>query len=273
MVDCLAGNYPNLGNSAANWQSLPSDNWNTPTYRSRFTSENASCWPDRSAHPSGYVPQPYPADRLLGGAICSWSNAQDVEDLMFFGGCFGNRSKYPSSGGSHRDCSKLPRPAPRAPIVAERLWAGAAQKPSTVLEAVDCAYYEVPPPPPPPSPPTPGGAFSPMKGACRDAAGRDPAARLDHKGPVKFADCHAKCAALGERCDALDVDGAEGCGPTGVCSWCAIWGNLTAADTDGLFLYYSGPGGRACKGVPGQGGGGNTCYRRPPFCTEHHEEL
>ena len=66
---------------------------------------------------------------------------------MFFGGCFGNRSKYPSNGGGSRDCSKLPRPAPRAPIVGERLWAGAAQTPSTVLEAVDCAYYEVPPPP------------------------------------------------------------------------------------------------------------------------------
>ena len=73
------------------------------------------------------------ADRLLGGAICSWSNPQVIEDLMFFGECFGNRSRYTDpalSGPGH------PRPSPRAPIVAERLWAGAAQKPQAVLEAV-----------------------------------------------------------------------------------------------------------------------------------------
>ena len=52
---------------------------------------------------------------------------------MFFGECFGNRSRYTDpalSGPGH------PRPSPRAPIVAERLWAGAAQKPQAVLEAV-----------------------------------------------------------------------------------------------------------------------------------------
>ena len=90
--------------------------------------------------------------------------------------------------------------------------------------------------------------------------------RANRAGPVKFADCQAKCNELGERCDALDVNGAEGCGSSGVCGWCGVWGNLSAADTDGLFLYYAGPGGRVCQGVPAQGGG-NTCYRRPPFCT------
>ena len=90
--------------------------------------------------------------------------------------------------------------------------------------------------------------------------------RVNRAGPVKFSDCQAKCNELGERCDALDVNGAEGCGSSGVCGWCGVWGNLSAADTDGLFLYYAGPGGRACQGVPAQGGG-NTCYRRPPFCT------
>ena len=252
-----------------NWQSLPSDNWNDPSYHSRFTDENASCWPDASRHPQGYIPQPYPADRLLGGAICSWSNPQGAEDLMFFGSCQGDRSRYPNNG---QDNSHFPRPGPRAPIVAERLWAGAALKPEAVLEATNCSYWYAPPPPPPPSPPTPGGKFSPMPGACRDADGRDPAARLDHKGPVNFTDCHAKCAELGERCDALDVEGAQDCEPTGVCGWCAIWGNLSAADTDGLFMYYAGPGGRACKGVPAQGAS-NTCYRRPPFCTDHDDEL
>ena len=159
-----SGNFPNLGNSAENWQSLPSDAWNDASYRSRFTGENNSCWPDESHHPQGYIPSPYPsgertcslthfastsevaafllprpqrrcccADRLLGGAICSWSNPQVIEDLMFFGECFGNRSRYTDpalSGPGH------PRPSPRAPIVAERLWAGAAQKPQAVLEAV-----------------------------------------------------------------------------------------------------------------------------------------
>ena len=30
-----SGNFPNLGNSAENWQSLPSDAWNDGSYRSR----------------------------------------------------------------------------------------------------------------------------------------------------------------------------------------------------------------------------------------------
>ena len=42
------GNYPYMGGSGVNWQSLPSDNWNDPTYHSRFTGANASCWPDAS---------------------------------------------------------------------------------------------------------------------------------------------------------------------------------------------------------------------------------
>ena len=46
------GNFPYLGGGSGNWQSLPDDNWNNPKYRSRFTDENASCWPDASAHPA-----------------------------------------------------------------------------------------------------------------------------------------------------------------------------------------------------------------------------
>ena len=141
-----------------------------------------------------------------------------------------------------------------------------------------------------------------------------------------------QCLQLGERCDAFDVDGTEGCKPTGVCDWCGVWGNLTAADTDGLFVYVvlravmmtrnvclsdvtvtptqhgtarhgttrsdndnvvdgttglcnastnttarrvaclsladrftSGPGGRACQGLP-SAGASNTCYHRQPGC-------
>ena len=256
------GNYPTLGASAANWQSLPSDSWNDPRYRSRFTGLNASCWPDRSQHSDSYIPQPYPSDRLLGGAMCSWSNEPAAEVPMFFGECFGERSRYtdPAFAGPG-----YPRPAPRAAIIAERLWAGAAATPQAVLEAVGCNYWVVPPPPPPSPPPVPGSAFSPARGACRDADRRIPYARLDHKGPVPFAACRAKCMALGERCDAFDVDGPENCGAQGMCGWCGIWGNLSALDSTGEFLYYAGTGGRACQGVPAQGGG-NTCYRRPPFC-------
>ena len=196
---------------------------------------------------------------------------------MFFGSCFGNGSVYPCATDAAGRCHSpigsagTPRPAPRAPIVAERLWAGAAQKPAAVLEAVGCAWWYVPPPPPPSPPPTPGGTFSATKGGCRDSEGRDPAARLDHSGPVNFTDCRAKCAQLGERCDAYDVEGGEGCLPSGVCGWCGVWGNITAADTDGMFLYYQGPGARACKGVQDPAGAHNTCYRRPPFCTSHGE--
>jgi len=255
----------NLGNSAGNWQKLPKDNWNDPSYHSRFTALNASCWPDRTQHSPGYIPQPYPSHRLLGGAICSWANHQATEDYIFFGKCFGNGSRYPGNGlfsaGPH-----LPRPAPRAPIVAERLWSGAALKPQAVLEAVDCAYWTPPPPAPPAPPPTPGGKFTPQKGACRDVNGGVPYARLDHMGPVNFSDCQAKCAQLGERCDALDVDGSVGCANLkGLCNWCAVWGNVTAKDTDGKFIFSAGGGGRACHGDP-SAGEGNTCYTRPPGC-------
>ena len=126
---------------------------------SRFTGENASCWPDASEHPPSYVPQPYPAKRLLGGAICSWSNPQIVEELMFFGDCFKDRMPLGYSGPG------WPRPAPRAPIVAERMWAGATATSQDVLERVGCAYWEIPPPPPPSPPPAPGGAFAPMPGS------------------------------------------------------------------------------------------------------------
>ena len=153
------GNFPYLGGSSSNWQSLPSDNWNNPKYHSRFTGENASCWPDASEHPPSYVPQPYPAKRLLGGAICSWSNPQIVEELMFFGDCFKDRMPLGYSGPG------WPRPAPRAPIVAERMWAGATATSQDVLERVGCAYWEIPPPPPPSPPPAPGGAFAPMPGS------------------------------------------------------------------------------------------------------------
>ena len=125
----------------------------------RFTGENASCWPDASEHPPSYVPQPYPAKRLLGGAICSWSNPQIVEELMFFGDCFKDRMPLGYSGPG------WPRPAPRAPIVAERMWAGATATSQDVLERVGCAYWEIPPPPPPSPPPAPGGAFAPMPGS------------------------------------------------------------------------------------------------------------
>jgi hypothetical protein len=72
------GNYPYLGGSSVNWQRLPQDNWNNPSYHSRFTGANATCWPDSSQHIQGYIPSPYPAHRLLGGAICSWANPEPV---------------------------------------------------------------------------------------------------------------------------------------------------------------------------------------------------
>ena len=131
----------------------------------------ASCWPDSTAHPAvgaAGIPTPYPSQRLLGGAICSWSNPQAVEDMIFFGDCF--KDKMPSGFAG----PGWPRPAPRAPIVAERLWAGAIATSQDVLERVGCNYWEIPPPSPPSPPPTPGGQFSSMPGACRDVSGGIP---------------------------------------------------------------------------------------------------
>jgi hypothetical protein len=34
-----------------------------------------------------YIPQPFPSDRLLGGALCSWANPEIAEIPMIFGNC------------------------------------------------------------------------------------------------------------------------------------------------------------------------------------------
>lgn len=214
------------------------------------------------------IPVPYPSQRLLGGAICSWSNPQEVEEMIFFGDCFKDRMPSGFSGPG------WPRPAPRAPIVAERMWAGAVASSRDVLERVGCNYWEIPPPPPPSPPPTPGGQFSPMPGACRDSSGAVPHKRLDsnvhhnRSAPLTFGLCHAKCVALGLKCDALDIDGDNQTNPAKPLGWCAIWGNeLTSADAGEDWLYVdTGTGGRACRGDTGSTSPSNTCWHRPPAC-------
>eukprot|EP00035_Acanthoeca_spectabilis_P008820 m.158923 g.158923 ORF g.158923 m.158923 type:complete len:699 (-) comp14513_c1_seq4:69-2165(-) len=257
------GNYPYLGNSVVNMQSLPSDNWNSPSYHSRFTGENASCWPDATQHSSSYIPQPFPSNRLLGGAICSWANVEQVEIPIFFGNCSGEGSMLPAGFNGY------PRPAPRAPIVAERFWAGALATGDDVLNRVGCAYVATPPPPAPSPPPAPGNNFLPEQGACRDPNGLY-SNRLDHHmAPVNFSTCRDLCIKLGERCDAFDIDGpapANGTDPT--LPWCGIWGvTLTPNDADPAlgFSFYASAGGRVCRGDV-QAGSANTCYRKAPVC-------
>lgn len=249
------GNYPYLGSSAVNWQSLPSDNWNSPGYHSRFTGQNASCWPDSSKHSDTYIPSPYPSNRLLGGSICSWDNEQDIEIPMFFGKC-GDKlpSAFPGPG--------YPRPAPRGSIVGERLWGGAGLTAQQVLENVDCAYWALPPPPPPSPPPAPGSTFSPMAGACRDEKGTY-SARLDHEGNISYDSCRSQCITLGMRCDAYDIFGQPG---DAIVGWCGVWGtNLTAEDANANFQFFPSNGGRVCHGDV-NAGKKNTCFHRPPFC-------
>ena len=120
---------------------------------------------------------------------------------------------------------------------------------------------------PPPPAPAPGGAFTPMHGACRDAQGLY-SARLDHEGTIQFSACAERCMALGLRCDAFDVFGpapANGSDPQ--VGWCGVWGDtLTAADAGGNFTFQPANGGtRVCRGDPAAGNG-NTCFHRPPFC-------
>eukprot|EP00039_Didymoeca_costata_P021357 m.344293 g.344293 ORF g.344293 m.344293 type:complete len:593 (-) comp24147_c0_seq1:129-1907(-) len=133
------GKYPPHGCAPTQWQSLPSDNWNNPRYVSSFSGQNASCWPDTSAHSTSYIPSPYPSSRMRGGALCSWANPQDSEMYTIFGAC---GQKYNSTYNG------LAPPAPRGQIVAQRLWSGASLDPSTLLENVGCSYWQPPPPPP-----------------------------------------------------------------------------------------------------------------------------
>eukprot|EP00040_Diaphanoeca_grandis_P010571 m.54163 g.54163 ORF g.54163 m.54163 type:complete len:761 (+) comp21873_c0_seq2:37-2319(+) len=256
------GNYPTLGASSDNWQSLPQDNWNSPTYHSSFTGENASCWPERSQHSSSYIPSPYPANRLLGGALCSWGNPENAEVYMFFGTC-GEKmpAELPGPG--------WPRPAPRGPIVAERLWSGAIATSQDLLERVNCSYWAQPAPAPPSPPPVPNSKFTPQSGACRSADGSY-SNRLDHEGSLNFSTCQDQCTKLGERCDAFDIDGpVPQPGTDPLIGWCGVWGQfLTAADEDldAGFKFYESNGGRVCQGLV-KAGASNNCYHCPPLCT------
>jgi hypothetical protein len=184
---------------------------------------------------------------------------------MIFGSCSA-KMPFEYAGPS------WPRPAPRAQIIAERLWAGAVASSQDVLERVGCAYWDLPPPPAPSPPPAPGGIFSPVPGACRDPQG-EYGNRLDsnegNPHGLKFSVCVQQCMRLGMKCDAYDINGelpAPGTDP--VIGWCGIWGeHLTEADEDlaAGFKFYASSGGRVCRGDI-QAGTGNKCFRRPPFC-------
>ena len=128
------GKYPPFGCHSGQWQSLPKDAWNDPAYISGFDGLNSSCWPDGSNFAPSYIPTPYPSDRVLGGAVCSWSNPQVLEVPLLFGDCF---AKLPRGFGG-----TAPRPAPRAVIAAERLWGGASAAAADVLTRVGCAFWE-----------------------------------------------------------------------------------------------------------------------------------
>eukprot|EP00038_Savillea_parva_P014519 m.11179 g.11179 ORF g.11179 m.11179 type:complete len:736 (-) comp2827_c0_seq1:45-2252(-) len=270
-VDALAGwnptkygNYPYLGASVGNMQSLPQDNWQSSSYHSRFTGDNATCWPDSSQYSSSYIPSPFPSDRLLGGALCSWGNPEPVELPIFFGNCTGPGSMLPSGFDN-----SWPRPGPRGAVVGERFWAGALATSNDLLSRVNCSYTAPMPPPPPSPPPAPGEFFFPMQGACRDAQGTF-SNRLDHgRTPLNFSDCRNMCIKLGILCDAFDIDGPmPPSGTDPVIPWCGIWGaQLTPADADPSlgFDFYASDGGRVCQGLP-SAGKGNTCYGRKPLC-------
>eukprot|EP00041_Stephanoeca_diplocostata_P025954 m.692170 g.692170 ORF g.692170 m.692170 type:complete len:696 (+) comp22859_c0_seq13:228-2315(+) len=126
-------------------------------------------------------------------------------------------------------------------------------------------------PPPPPAPkPTPGGTFAPQAGACRDQNGQH-GQRLEHNGKILFSACRDRCIALGERCDAYDIDGQPPEPRTDpYVAWCGVWGmTLNASDAsgyNGTFTFVNdGTGTRVCHGSPAAGSK-NTCYPRPPLC-------
>ena len=75
--------YPPFGCQSGRWQILPKDAWNDPAYISGFdglnSSSSLSLAGQQQFFAPSYIPTPFPSDRVLGGAVCSWSNPQVLQ--------------------------------------------------------------------------------------------------------------------------------------------------------------------------------------------------
>lgn len=85
----------------------------------------------RSPQPFAYWKKFSPKDyrgKVLGGQVCSWATEEKAEEGLLFG----TGSGFPEYG----------RPAPRVPIMAERVWTGSATTVKDLLERVGESYWE-----------------------------------------------------------------------------------------------------------------------------------